>query len=72
MNAGNTLVLKRTFPASCERVFAMWTTEELVKTWSEGEDSFAKNPPNATLSFLGKGELEDVVVVLRDPQLVLG
>jgi len=33
MSAGNTLVLKRTFPASCERVFAMWTTEDLVKKW---------------------------------------
>jgi uncharacterized protein YndB with AHSA1/START domain len=39
MNAGNTLVLKRTFPASCERVFAMWTTDELVKKWfCPGED----------------------------------
>ena len=28
MNAGNTLVLKRTFPASCERMFAMWTSAE--------------------------------------------
>lgn len=33
MSAGNTLVLKRTFPASCETLFAMWTTEELVKKW---------------------------------------
>ena len=33
MNAGNALVLKQTFPGSCERVFAMWTTEELLKKW---------------------------------------
>ena len=33
MNAGNTLVLKRTFPASCERLFAMWTSAELMMKW---------------------------------------
>jgi len=25
--------MKRTFPASCERLFAMWTTGELLKKW---------------------------------------
>jgi uncharacterized protein YndB with AHSA1/START domain len=33
MNAGNTLVLKRTFPASCERLFSMWTSAEKMMTW---------------------------------------
>ncbi len=33
MSAANTLVIKRTFPASGERVFSMWTTEELMKQW---------------------------------------
>lgn len=33
MTTDNTLVLKRTFPASRERVFAMWTSAELVKKW---------------------------------------
>ncbi len=33
MNARNTLVLKRTFSASCERVFAMWTSAELMMKW---------------------------------------
>ncbi|MCH8335345.1 MAG: SRPBCC domain-containing protein [Proteobacteria bacterium] len=33
MKTGDTLVLRRTFPASCERVFAMWTNEELLKKW---------------------------------------
>jgi len=33
MSAANTLVIKRNFPAACERVFAMWTKEELVKQW---------------------------------------
>jgi uncharacterized protein YndB with AHSA1/START domain len=33
MNTGNTLVLKRTFPASCERLFTMWTSAELMMKW---------------------------------------
>ena len=33
MSAANTLVIKRNFPAACERVFAMWTTAELMKQW---------------------------------------
>lgn len=33
MNAGNTPVMKRTFPASPERLYAMWTTAELMKKW---------------------------------------
>jgi len=52
-----------------ERITGHGATEEWVKTWSEGDDSFAANPPNATLSILGGDDIEDVVVVLRDPQL---
>ena len=33
MSTANTLVIKRNFPASCERLFGMWTTEELLKQW---------------------------------------
>lgn len=33
MNAGISLVLKRTFPATCERLFAMWTSADLVMQW---------------------------------------
>lgn len=33
MNAANSLVLKRTFPASCERLFSLWTSAELMMTW---------------------------------------
>lgn len=33
MNTGNTLVLKRTFPASRERVYAMWTSSKLLQEW---------------------------------------
>ena len=33
MNAANSLVLKQTFPASCERLFSLWTSAELMMTW---------------------------------------
>jgi uncharacterized protein YndB with AHSA1/START domain len=33
MNAATSLTMKRIFPASCERLFAMWTTEALLKQW---------------------------------------
>ncbi len=33
MSATNTLVIKRNFPAACERVFAMWTTVGLMQQW---------------------------------------
>jgi uncharacterized protein YndB with AHSA1/START domain len=33
MSAGNSLVLKRTFPATCERLFAMWTSAEMMMKW---------------------------------------
>ena len=38
--------------------------------WGEGKDSFLKNPPNATLSFLEDQSHTDAVVELRDPELV--
>ncbi len=54
-----------------ERIAGHGATEELVGEWSQGEDSFAKDPPNATLSILegDEGKIEDVVVVLQNPQL---
>ena len=47
------------------------TKEEFLKMWNEGPDSFAKNPPNATLSIVepGKPDLENVVVNLRNPRM---
>ena len=33
MSAENTLIIKRIFPASCERVYAAWTREEIIKSW---------------------------------------
>ncbi|WP_411969722.1 hypothetical protein [Rhizobium sp. 3T7] len=46
-------------------------TSQLIEEWATGADSFAKDPPNATVSVLGKagGSVEDVVVTLKSPTL---
>jgi len=33
MATKSNLTIKRTFPASCEHLYAMWTTGDLLKTW---------------------------------------
>jgi hypothetical protein len=44
-------------------------TAHLLEEWA-GNDSFAKDPPNATVSVLGKdGSNKDVVVVLKSPKM---
>jgi hypothetical protein len=47
------------------------TRDEFLPAWSEGPDSFAKNPPNATLSMLevGKANLQNVVINLKNPRM---
>src|SRR5208282_3535610 len=46
-------------------------TKHFLKEWDEGSASFAKDPPNATISVLsGEGDaVEDAVVVLKSPKL---
>ena len=47
------------------------TTDLFVSRWSDGNDSFSKDPPNATISILG-GEWEgvtDAVVTISNPKL---
>jgi hypothetical protein len=51
------------------RVAGHMTTEEFVPFWSEGTDSFSKDPPNATLSIFGEGEPTNVVVTISNPVL---
>lgn len=74
-SADNTLTLHGVGPSTLffsdrpERITGHGATEEWVKTWSEGDDSFASNPPNAVLSVLDGEEIDDVVVVLMDPRL---
>lgn len=52
-----------------ERIAGHMTTARFVPFWSEGSQSFLLDPPNATLSFLEHGEMDDVVLLLQDPRL---
>lgn len=49
-------------------------TAEFIKQWGEGKDSFADDPPNATISVLDSDgqSIEDAVVVLKSPTLADG
>jgi hypothetical protein len=51
------------------RITGHITTEEFIDNWGEGDNSFADDPPNAVLSTFSDDEINDVVVVLRDPAL---
>src|ERR1041384_4592144 len=73
---GDTLVMSGVTPSSI--VFAdrpvrsagHQPTADVIAEWGSGDDSFAKNPPNATVSVLGKdGSVKDAVVVLKNPKL---
>ncbi len=46
-------------------------TKHFVEEWGEGSDSFAKDPPNATVSVFNKeaDSVADAVVTLRSPKL---
>ena len=52
-----------------QRVTGHVPTEEFLDSWGDGDDSFADDPPNAVLSIFSEDEVNDVVVVLRDPAL---
>ncbi len=52
-----------------DRVAGHLTTDEFVATWGEGEDSFASNPPNATLSILAGEQPQEIVVTITEPRL---
>ena len=46
-------------------------TSDFIKEWDEGAESFAKDPPNATISVLSSDgkTVEDAVVTLKAPKL---
>lgn len=52
-----------------ERIAGHMATARFVPFWSKGKDSFLADPPNATLSIVDEDKVNDVVVVLRDPEL---
>ena len=53
-----------------ERIAGHMTTTDFVDEWSEGENSFADNPPNAVLSVFSEDFISDVVLKLSNPRLV--
>jgi len=73
---GDTLTLTGVSPSSIifadrpVRSAGHQATADVIAEWGSGEDNFAKNPPNATVSVLGKdGSVKDAVVVLKNPKL---
>lgn len=73
---GDTLALTGVTPSSIifadrpVRSAGHQPTADVVAEWGSGDDSFTKNPPNATLSVFGKdGLVKDAVVVLKNPKL---
>ncbi len=75
---GNKLTLTGVLPNSI--IFAdrpyrsaghVLTSRFIEDEWGEGSDSFAKDPPNATISVLGADgtTVDDAVVVLKSPKL---
>jgi hypothetical protein len=73
---GGKLTLKSVSPTTIyfsdrpNRIAGHLATTEMIPLWSEGKDSFTKDPPNATLSAFAKdGTVANVVVELRNPKL---
>jgi hypothetical protein len=54
-----------------QRVVGHLSSRKFVDQWSEGEDSFAEDPPNAVVSFLEDGDTvpEEVTMTISDPRL---
>lgn len=52
-----------------ERFAGHMPTRNFVPMWSQGRDSFLKDPPNATLSIYDGKNVTSVVMVLRNPTL---
>jgi hypothetical protein len=55
-----------------DRVAGHVPSEEFVASWDKGPDSFSKDPPNAVLSIFDGDEVDEVVLVLREPLLAVG
>jgi hypothetical protein len=54
-----------------QRIVGHMSTADFVELWSEGDNSFEEDPPNAVLAFLEPGDEvpEDAVVVIQQPRL---
>jgi hypothetical protein len=68
------LTLKKVGPTTIfftdrpQRTAGHMTTKDFVDDWGVGENSFADNPPNASLSIFGQDEIIDIVVTLKNPR----
>lgn len=51
-----------------KRIAGHMTTKDFVDEWSEGDNSFEADPPNAALSIFGKDEIVDIEVTLMNPR----
>ena len=73
--ATNKLTLENVSPVTVfftdrpERIAGNMNTTRFIPFWSEGEDSFKSDPPNADISILEGKELKQTVVELQDPVL---
>ena len=73
--ADGKLVLKNVEPLTIcfsdrpERLAGHMPTADFVPMWSKGQNSFLKDPPNATLSILQGRDVSSTVVTLRNPQI---
>src|SRR6202790_4347787 len=70
---GDTLILTGVSPSSIifadrpVRSAGHQPTTDVIAEWGSGDDSFTKNPPNATVSVLSTdGSVKDAVVVLKN------
>ena len=74
---GQTLTLNGVAPSSIifadrpVRAAGHAVTSHLLAEWATGDNSFAKNPPNATVSVFSQdgSKVSDAVVVLKAPKL---
>ena len=74
---GDQLVLTGVAPSSIvfadrpQRLAGHEPTAQVIAEWGKGNDSFTKNPPNATVSVFSKdgSAVKDAVVVLNSPKL---
>ena len=70
-----TLTLKDISPTTIffsdrpDRIAGHGLTAEFVAKWGDGENSFASDPPNASLSMIVGEEMVDIVAVLTNPRL---
>lgn len=73
--ATNKLTLENVSPVTVfftdrpERIAGNMNTTRFIPFWSEGEDSFKSDPPNADISIVEGKELKQTVVELQDPVL---